>query len=343
MKKPHISEQLVGYVWLLILITGVLLGMFIINQTDSAKQYRDEKRAYIQFKEDSIREAKVQKELNKERYAQQKEQWDREKEERAIRKAEREAEWEKQQAEWAAQYAERNQKKAAREAQRRAFDTVTVTLRPFDPNLADSDALVHLGIPPQVTHNIVRYRAKGGHVRNADDFRRVSGVATLFEPRAPHIVIETQSGTESSVTAYITKRDTILEINTADTLSLQMIRGIGRYTARQIIRYREDLGGFYRIEQLKEVPHTNISDSIMVHLTADASLIKPLDINYHSVERMSRHPYLRAEKAQAIRDYRHRRGNIRDWKTLRSLKRNGKIVFSEEDIERLKPYLQLAE
>ena len=48
------------------------------------------------------------------------------------------------------------------------------------------------------------------------------------------------------------KKDTILDLNTADTTELKWIRGIGRYIARQIVKYREELGGFYSPEQLKD-------------------------------------------------------------------------------------------
>ncbi len=46
------------------------------------------------------------------------------------------------------------------------------------------------------------------------------------------------------------KKDTILDLNRCDTTELQYIRGIGRYTAMQIIKYREQLGGYYSPEQL---------------------------------------------------------------------------------------------
>ena len=41
------------------------------------------------------------------------------------------------------------------------------------------------------------------------------------------------------------KKDTIIDLNHCDTTDLQFIRGIGRYSAVQIIRYRDQLGGYY--------------------------------------------------------------------------------------------------
>ena len=41
------------------------------------------------------------------------------------------------------------------------------------------------------------------------------------------------------------KKDTVLDLNHCDTTELQLLRGIGRFTALQIVRYREQLGGFY--------------------------------------------------------------------------------------------------
>lgn len=48
------------------------------------------------------------------------------------------------------------------------------------------------------------------------------------------------------------KKDTILDLNHCDTTELQYIRGIGHFTAVQIIRYREQLGGYCSPEQLKD-------------------------------------------------------------------------------------------
>ena len=46
---------------------------------------------------------------------------------------------------------------------------------------------------------------------------------------------------------------TVVELNTADTTILKKVPGIGSTFARRIIKYRELLGGFFTVEQLREV------------------------------------------------------------------------------------------
>ena len=47
-----------------------------------------------------------------------------------------------------------------------------------------------------------------------------------------------------------------VELNTADSAMLDAVRGIGPYYAKKILRYRELLGGYYSVEQLKEIKMT---------------------------------------------------------------------------------------
>ena len=70
--------------------------------------------------------------------------------------------------------------------------------------------------------------AKWDSVRKADSVWRDSVGMKSFAPRV--------------------KKDTILDLNHCDTAELQFIRGSGRYTASQIVQYRERLGGFYCLE-----------------------------------------------------------------------------------------------
>ena len=45
----------------------------------------------------------------------------------------------------------------------------------------------------------------------------------------------------------------IIELNVADTAMLKSIYGIGEKLSVRIVKYRKKLGGFYSVEQLKEV------------------------------------------------------------------------------------------
>lgn len=131
------------------------------------------------------------------------------------------------------------------------------------------------------------------------------------------------------------KKDTVLDLNHCDTTELQYIRGIGQFTAVQIIRYREVLGGFYSPEQLKDEALAKCRlDTLLPYFTADEKDVKPLRINAANTDILQHHPYLRYNQAKAIYTLRRQRIRIASIDELRVLPE-----LTEEDLRRLAPYL----
>ncbi len=222
-----------------------------------------------------------------------------------------------------------------------------IRLQPFDPNTADSVTLCEVGMPSWMARNILRYRAKGGKFRTPEALKKTYGMTdSLFTTLQPYIQIDTTLFAKRDTIRWATdttfvkkdykeKRDTILELNSADTASLQLIRGIGKYTAIQIVRYRTQLGGYASVEQLREIDNLpTVVDSIMPYFTVCPDSIQPIRVNRASVEYLNRHPYLSFTQAKAI--YELRRNEIR-LTTIDQIKETG--LFTEEDLSRLVPYL----
>ena len=91
--------------------------------------------------------------------------------------------------------------------------------------------------------------------RVADSMRRAELKARLKYFRDSARVAD--SLWRDSMGIYFTrhiKKDTIIDLNHCDTTDLLYLRGIGQYTAIQILRYREQLGGFYSPSQLTDAP-----------------------------------------------------------------------------------------
>lgn len=132
------------------------------------------------------------------------------------------------------------------------------------------------------------------------------------------------------------KKDTILDLNHCDTTELQLLRGIGHYTAVQIIRYREALGGFYSTTQLTDTALAQCSlDTLQSHFTVDTTAIRPIFVNSCSIDRLQRHPYLRYPQAKAIYTLRRQRVRLHNMDELRALP-----SLTEDDLRRLAPYLR---
>ena len=133
------------------------------------------------------------------------------------------------------------------------------------------------------------------------------------------------------------KKDTVLDLNHCDTTELQYIRGIGRYTATQIVKYREQLGGYYSPAQLTDEPLANCHlDTLLTHFTADTSDVRTININTCSTDVLQRHPYLRYNQAKAIYTLRRQRVRLQSIDELRDLPE-----LTEQDLERIAPYLRL--
>lgn len=172
--------------------------------------------------------------------------------------------------------------------------------------------------------------------RVADSIRRMERRAELKQLRdSAHIADSLWRDSMGIYYAKREKKDTILDLNHCDTTELQYIRGIGRYTAVQIVKYRKQLGGFYSPEQLKDEPFAKLSlDTLLHHFTANSSDVQLLRINSCSVETLARHPYLRYEQAKAIYTLRRKRVRLNTINDLRALPE-----LPDSTLSRLAPYL----
>lgn len=232
------------------------------------------------------------------------------------------------------------------------YDTVAICLRPFDPNTADSLTLLQLGLKRRQVSNLLKYRAKGGVFRRAEDLKRLYGMTdSLYRELLPYIDIDSTryarpaAQEDSLILRYpYTKKDTLIELNAADTTALCCLRGIGSGVARQIVRYRTQLGGYASPEQIQEIELLQqmdedslmvfCFDSILPHLWATTDSIRPIAVNHASVRTLQRHPYLRYEQAKALYTLRRNRFRLSSIDELRPLPE-----FTSADIERLTPYL----
>lgn len=130
-----------------------------------------------------------------------------------------------------------------------------------------------------------------------------------------------------------TEREVMLELNSADTLQLQELRGIGPGFARRIVKYREKLGGYYAKEQLMEIYGftEELYGKVAPHITVDASKIRRLDVNTLGIAELKQHPYISFYEAKAMVEYRNskpskRIDSIDELANLPDLKENWEVI-----------------
>jgi competence protein ComEA len=193
---------------------------------------------------------------------------------------------------------------------------------PFDPNKLDEETGRKLGLSLRQIRNIQNYTASGGVFRKNEDFGRIFSITEEeYKALEPFIRI-TPAEKVSETLAHSGGEDTAAEsvrpaartvqkvnINTADSLDLIRVRGIGPVFARRIMRYREALGGFHSAEQLLEVYGL---DSLRYQQIAGSfefnrDEIQRIDINLAGVDDLKQHPYIDFYLAKSIVDQRIRK------------------------------------
>ena len=198
-----------------------------------------------------------------------------------------------------------------------------------------------------MSHNILRYREKGGIFRSVESFAKVYGLTTeQYETLKPYIRIgdpykPVQRDTTlrqkwlartDSLKAQKYPEGTVIDLNKADTTELKKIPGIGSAYARQIIAYRSHLGGFYKVEQLQELPF--LSKEFNVWFKVEQKEHPYILVNKWGVEHLRSHPYLNFYQSKVIVEHRKKYGKIKSLSQLSLYEE-----FTEKDLERLSPYV----
>jgi DNA uptake protein ComE-like DNA-binding protein len=145
-----------------------------------------------------------------------------------------------------------------------------------------------------------------------------------------------QSGTGTEKKMNFVERSKI-DINKCDSSGLISLPGIGPKLAARIIKYRNLLGGFAMVDQLREVYGLSADtyNNIREFLVAESSALVTIDINAAAYRELVRHPYFEKEEVAAILKYRELMGRITSIEALIDNK-----VISGEKALKLKPYLK---
>lgn len=250
---------------------------------------------------------------------------------------------------------------AQRKALRAGQDSVLPEPFPFDPNTLERAQWRQLGLSDRQVDGLERYMAKGGRFRTKKDlakmysippaqYARLEPFILLPDSLSPHRQerdrpTRTYSDRAPSVgwrDAPRTERParTIVEVNSADTVALTALPGIGPAFARGIVKYRTSLGGFHSLDQLAEIyvlrDKPDAVERLKELLRVDPALVKRIPINTCTVEELAAHPYVRWKIAKPLIAYRAQHGPFTDLAGIKACHAVTDSVFI-----RLVPYLTL--
>ena len=126
-----------------------------------------------------------------------------------------------------------------------------------------------------------------------------------------------------------------VKLNSADTTELKSLPGIGSFFAKNIVDYKNKLGGFIEKEQLLEVYafDTTRLSSIENFIIIDTIELRKVNINTDDFKTILRHPYIEYEDVKKIVNYRESKGMIKNWEQYL------KVVGRNDVDERLEKYI----
>lgn len=208
----------------------------------------------------------------------------------------------------------------------------------FNPNTITEKEWQQFGLSYKQAMSIVNYVRKGGKFYKPEDLKKMYTISPeKYEALLPYVSIPKMDQFDNKPTSTYTKKEAVVvAINTADTLELDKIKGVGPAFARRIVKYRERLGGFYSKEQLFEVfgvdtpKYNEIKDQIKI----DAEGIVKFNINTVEFDDLKRHPYLTFKQMNAIIQYRKQHGPYKNIADLSKV-----LILKPETIQKIAPYL----
>lgn len=234
------------------------------------------------------------------------------------------------------------------------FQPAVLSLSPsnFDPNTAGFDELTALGISEKAARNIMQYRQKGGRFKKPEDLGKIYAlkaneveqlipfvkIAIISEIAADAAVGMSNSAVVSaSVPVKVKPIPITINVNRADSMTWQLLPGIGAKRASAILKFREKLGGFVCIEQVAEtfgLPDS-VFQKIKSNLEWEPGQIEQLSLNNASEAELKAHPYIGWQWAKIIVAYRNQHGPYQSVDDLMKIH-----IMKKDWLEQVRPYLK---
>jgi competence ComEA-like helix-hairpin-helix protein len=214
----------------------------------------------------------------------------------------------------------------------------------FDPNTLPVEGWQKLGLSEKTSRTIDKYRSKGGKFYKPEDIKKIWGMPEGFYERVKdYIVISSahknyQLNNFEKIT-YIKpeKKVVIVNINEADTSAFIALPGIGSKLAARIVNFRDKLGGFYSVEQVRET--YGLPDSTFQKIKASLQLsgsVKKFNVNTATKDELKAHPYIKWNLANAIVEYRNQNGAFKSLDELKNI-----AMIDEVTFKKIENYLSL--
>ena len=207
----------------------------------------------------------------------------------------------------------------------------------FNPNEYELADWMALGLSEKQSQSVLNFIKRGIYSNNS--LQKIYVLPKqVYELIKDSTYYERKVSSDDFTNVNKSSENTLLEINTADHNDLMGLHGIGEFYANQIIRYRDELGGFIFKEQLLEVWKMRLEtyDKVLPQIHLDSSIIQKMNINKCDMKALKSHPYLDYYQANSVVKMRQQKGRFFSLDELLESK-----LIDEEEFKRIRPYLYL--
>ena len=205
----------------------------------------------------------------------------------------------------------------------------------FNPNTLNDKGWFALGFPERRLKTLRNFQKSGGVFKVKKDLKNCFAISNEFYNRVEaYVSIPEMKRVEKLV---VKPAKQLVELNQADSLELVSVKGIGPFYAKQILKYRKELGGFVNYKQFAEICGLeNLEIQKFKQKTSvDTLCISKININTVELNELRLHPYLNYKQAKMIVNYRKQHGSFKQVKDIRKIK-----PITLELFRKIAPYLQ---
>lgn len=206
----------------------------------------------------------------------------------------------------------------------------------FDPNEYTLEEWMSLGLSEKQSAIVLKFTSR--NIYSNEELKRIFVISDeLFELIKDSTYYPERTKNLDKYTEYKLEQKLVrVDINRADLDDVLQAAEITAFDAKQIIRTRDNFGGFYSLSQLSEVWQAT-PEKIAVwekYIEIDPQNIRTMNINTASTKELSLHPYISWNLANSLVKLRSQNGF---YKELREIKKS--VLMTDELYEKLKHYL----
>lgn len=210
----------------------------------------------------------------------------------------------------------------------------------FNPNEYKFEEWMALGLSEKQSIAVLKF-LKYPIYSNAELKRIVVIPEELYELIKDSTLYPPRIHEKNKPAEYLLEQKLIqVDINTADLDAVLQAKDIFIFDAKQLIRKRDELGGFVNEEQLNEVWQST-PEKVEVwkkYLVINPQAVRKININTCSVQELADHPYISWNLANSLVKLRLQNG---PYKQMNDTKKS--VLMTEELFDKLKPYFKIEE